>query len=67
MLTLKDRELRLLALVLDLLGCSVNLLLALLGTTTEAEDEMEGRFLWLTMSAMYSPTHLLEFAASTMS
>jgi len=31
--------------VLDLLGGSVDLLLALLGTSTETEDEMEGRLL----------------------
>ena len=31
--------------MLDLLGGSVNLLLALLGTSTETEDEMEGRLL----------------------
>ena len=31
--------------MLDLLWCSVNLLLALLGTTTETQDEMKGRLL----------------------
>jgi len=31
--------------VLDLLRCRVHLLLALLATTTETEDEVEGRFL----------------------
>jgi hypothetical protein len=35
----------LLALVLDLLGSSVDLLLAFLGTTTEAEDQVKGRLL----------------------
>lgn len=31
--------------MLDLLGCSVHLLLALLGSTTEAEDQVEGGLL----------------------
>ena len=35
----------LLALVLDLLGSSVDLLLAFLGTTTEAEDQVKGGLL----------------------
>jgi hypothetical protein len=42
---LQHSQLGLLAFVLDLLGCRVNLLLALLSTTTESEDEMESRFL----------------------
>ena len=37
-----DSEYRLLALVFDLLGRRVHLLLALLGTTTEAEHQVEG-------------------------
>jgi hypothetical protein len=37
LVVLKDRELGLLALVLDLLGGGVHLLLALLGTTTQTE------------------------------
>jgi hypothetical protein len=37
LVVLKDSELGLLALVLDLLGGGVHLLLALLGTTTQAE------------------------------
>jgi hypothetical protein len=45
LVVLEDGELGLLALVLDLLGGSVNLLLPLLGTTTEAEHEVEGRLL----------------------
>jgi hypothetical protein len=43
LVVLEDRELGLLPLVLDLLRGSVDLLLALLGTTTETEDEMESR------------------------
>ena len=31
--------------MLDLLGCSVDLLLALLGATSKTKDEMEGRLL----------------------
>jgi hypothetical protein len=43
LVVLKNGQLGLLALVLDLLGCSIDLLLALLGhTTTQAKDEMEG-------------------------
>jgi len=45
LVVLENRQLGLLALVLDLLGGSVDLLLALLGTTTQTEDEMEGRLL----------------------
>ena len=45
LVVLEDSQLGLLALVLDLLWCSVNLLLALLGTTTETQDEMKGRLL----------------------
>jgi hypothetical protein len=45
LVVLENRQLGLLALVLDLLGGSVDLLLALLGTTTETEDEMEGGLL----------------------
>ena len=45
LVVLEHSELGLLALVLDLLGCGVDLLLALLGTTTETKDEMEGRLL----------------------
>ena len=45
LVVLEHGQLGLLALVLDLLGSGVNLLLALLGTTTEAEDQMEGGFL----------------------
>jgi hypothetical protein len=61
-LTLQDRELCLLALMLNLLGSGIDLLLALLGTTTETEDEMEGGFLWLTRSAMYSLTCMPGYA-----
>lgn len=42
---LQDGELDRLALMLDLLGGSVGLLLLLLGTTTEAKDKMEGGLL----------------------
>lgn len=46
LVVLEDRQLGLLALVLDLLGGSVDLLLALLGTAAESEDEVErGLFL----------------------
>ena len=45
LVVLENRQLGLLALVLDLLGGSVDLLLALLGTSTQTEDEMEGRLL----------------------
>jgi hypothetical protein len=43
LVVLEHSQLGLLALVLDLLGGGVDLLLALLGTTTQAEDEMESR------------------------
>ena len=42
---LEHRELHLLVLVLDLLRLGVRLLLPLLGTTTETEDEMKRRLL----------------------
>jgi len=42
---LQDGELHLLVLVLDLLRLGVGLLLALLGTTTETEDKVEGGLL----------------------
>merc|ERR1712112_540502 len=42
---LEDRKLDLLSLVLDLLGGGEGLLLALLATSSQAEDEMEGRLL----------------------
>jgi hypothetical protein len=45
LVVLEDSELGLLPLVLDLLGCSVDLLLALLAATAEAEDEVQGRLL----------------------
>lgn len=45
LVVLEDGELGLLVLVLDLLGGGVDLLLALLTTTTQAEDEVEGRLL----------------------
>ena len=45
LIVLEDGQLGLLALVLDLLGGGVHLLLALLGTTTQAEDEVEGALL----------------------
>jgi len=45
LVVLKDSEFGLLALVLDLLWGGVNLLLALLTTTTKAEDEMKGALL----------------------
>jgi hypothetical protein len=45
LVVLEDSELGLLALVLDLLGGGVHLLLALLGSTTEAEDQVEGGLL----------------------
>ena len=40
---LEHSQLGLLALVLDLLWCGVDLLLALLGTATKTEDEVKGR------------------------
>ena len=45
LIVLEYSQLGLLALVLDLLGGSVDLLLALLGTTTETQDQMKGRLL----------------------
>jgi hypothetical protein len=45
LVVLEDGEFGLLALVLDLLGGGVHLLLALLGTTTEAEDQVESGLL----------------------
>jgi len=45
LVVLEDSQLGLLALMLDLLWGSVNLLLALLGTTTKTQDEMESRLL----------------------
>jgi len=45
LIVLKDGELVLLPLVLDLLGGGVNLLLPLLATTTQAEHEVEGALL----------------------
>ena len=45
LVVLEDGQLGLLALVLDLLGGGVDLLLALLTTTTEAEDQVKGGLL----------------------
>jgi hypothetical protein len=45
LVVLEHRQLGLLALVLDLLGGSVDLLLALLGTATQAQDEVESGLL----------------------
>ena len=45
LVVLEDGKLGLLVLVLDLLGGGVDLLLALLTTTTQAEDEVKGRLL----------------------
>ena len=45
LVVLEDSQLGLLALVLDLLGGGVDLLLALLGTTTETEDEVKSGLL----------------------
>ena len=45
LIVLEDSQLGLLALVLDLLWGGVNLLLALLGTTSQTQDEMKGRLL----------------------
>ena len=45
LVVLKDSQLGLLALMLDLLWCGVHLLLSLLGATTQTEDEMESRLL----------------------
>lgn len=44
LVVLEHGQLGLLPLMLDLLRGGVNLLLSLLGTTTESEDEMEGGF-----------------------
>ena len=41
LVVLEHSQLRLLALMLDLLRCGVDLLLALLGTATKTEDEMQ--------------------------
>merc|ERR1712240_849926 len=45
LVVLKDRKLDLLSLVLNLLGGGEGLLLALLATSSQAEDEIEGRLL----------------------
>jgi hypothetical protein len=45
LVVLEDGQLGLLALVLDLLGGGVDLLLALLATTTEAQHEVQSRLL----------------------
>ncbi len=45
LVVLEHGQLGLLALVLDLLGGSVDLLLALLGTAAQTEDEVQGGFL----------------------
>jgi hypothetical protein len=45
LVVLEDSQLRLLPLVLDLLGGGVDLLLPLLATATQAEDEVESRLL----------------------
>ena len=45
LVVLEDGQLGLLALVLDLLGGGVDLLLALLATTTQAQHEVKGRLL----------------------
>jgi len=45
LVVLEHRQLGLLALMLDLLGGGVDLLLALLGATTETEDQVEGGLL----------------------
>jgi len=45
LVVLEDSQLGLLALVLDLLGGGVDLLLSLLGTTTQEQDQVEGRLL----------------------
>ena len=45
LVVLENSQLGLLALVLDLLGGGVHLLLALLATTTQAEDQVQGRLL----------------------
>ena len=45
LVVLEHRQLRLLALMLDLLGRGVDLLLALLGAAAQTEDEVQGGFL----------------------
>ena len=58
----EDGQLRLLALVLDLLGSGVDLLLPLLTTPTETEDEVKCGFLKLRMSYKLTniqTTHLM--------
>jgi hypothetical protein len=45
LVVLEDSKLGLLVLVLDLLGGGVDLLLALLTTTTQTKDEVKGRLL----------------------
>ena len=45
LVVLEHSQLGLLALVLDLLGGGVHLLLALLGTTTQAQDQVQGALL----------------------
>ncbi|UKZ67490.1 uncharacterized protein TrAtP1_013358 [Trichoderma atroviride] len=45
LVVLEDSQLGLLALVLDLLGGGVDLLLSLLATTTQAQDQVEGGLL----------------------
>lgn len=45
LVVLEHSQLRLLALVLDLLGGAVHLLLSLLGTTSETEDKVKSRLL----------------------
>jgi len=45
LVVLEDSQLGLLPLVLDLLGGAVDLLLSLLGTTTQAQDQVEGALL----------------------
>ena len=45
LVVLEHSQLGLLALVLDLLGCGVHLLLSLLSATTQTEDEVKSRLL----------------------
>ena len=45
LVVLEHGHLDLLALVLDLLGCGVHLLLALLGSTTQTKHQVQGRLL----------------------
>jgi len=59
---LEDRHLDLLAFVLDLFGGVVRLLLALLGTTSEAEYQMESRFFLYIVIRKSAP--ILELFAS---